>query len=171
MRVPPKGKRAAYLSVAEPPALNVAVVLYRPANTCPTQSDRHRDAPTVADAALVLFDAHQRCGRQSRERSRLLVPAEHLGRWCTDDRGIREPGKACWRSVPNSVLRDPPQQAAEYGRVERQHPVPIESARNPFRIECCRLADQRTRATVERVDPELPPPTARAAPACRQAQP
>src|SRR4029450_9785304 len=131
MRVPPKGKRAAYLSVAEPPALNVAVVCSRHATTCPTQSDRHRDAPTVADAALVLFDAHQRCGRQRRERSRLLVPAEHLGRWCTDDRGIREPGKACWRSVPNSVLRDPPQQAAEYERGDRETPVQIETDSAP----------------------------------------
>src|SRR4029453_4752480 len=119
MRVPPKGKRSAYLFVAEPPALNVAVVLYRPANTCPTQSDRHRDAPTVADAALVLFDAHQRSGRQPRERSRVLRPGEHLGRCCPEDPGIREPGKACWHSDPNSVLRDPPQQAAEYERVER----------------------------------------------------
>src|SRR4029453_14668663 len=87
-----------------------------------------------------------------------------------DDRGIREPGKSCWRSVPNSVLRDPPQQAAEYERVERQHPVPKEAARNPFGMECCRLADQRTRAPVERVDPELQPAAARQLQSGRQAQ-
>ena len=62
------------------------------------------------------------------------------------------------------------QQATEHERVQRQHAVPIEPARNAAGVERGRLADERARAAVDRVDAELEPAAARQLQSRRQAQ-
>src|SRR6478672_11211303 len=88
------------LFVAESAAVDVPVVAHRPADARPTEADPDRDLAVVANAAFLLFNAHQCRGRQCGERARLLVPAEDIGHWCTDDRGIAEPGQISGCGVP-----------------------------------------------------------------------
>ena len=102
VRVPPDRERSRDLLIAESPAIDVAAVTHRPADARPTDADRHGDASPVANAALLLLDACQRRGRQRRERSGLFVPAEDVGRWCVDDRGIREHGPSSWHGAPTA---------------------------------------------------------------------
>ena len=66
--------------------------------------------------------------------------------------------------------RDPPQQTAEDERVDRQHPVPIESAGNATRIEGRRLADERSLSVAKGRHAELEPASPRQLQSRRQPQ-